>query len=413
MGGHRANGPAPAEEDSAPMQSQPNRLREKVERGIYKRRTKDGETRYEVAFLDSDGRQRWRTVGKLQDARQLRADLVSKVGSGERVAPAKIRLGEFIDEWLERQAPRLRPRTHEVYKAWLRLHVMPRLGKRKLQSLTVDDVAALIGSMAKGERYVEQDGKLVQITGNPYAAWTIRGVLVVLGRVLGSATREGLIPANPVRRLERGERPVAERRQFPSLDREAIGRLIAGTPARYRPIVTVSVLTGIRQGEALGLRWQDVDLKAGVLRVRHQLDRGGQLVEPKTQAAKRDVPIPPSLSRMLAELKERAFALGRAKPSDYVFAGETGGPMHRRNMVRRGLEKAITAAGVPHLSWHDLRHVAASVLIAEGASVAYLSRVLGHASPAITLSTYAHEFAQAEHADRTRERMEAAFGGLI
>lgn len=82
-------------------------------------------------------------------------------------------------------------------------------------------------------------------------------------------------------------------------------------------------------------------------------------------------------------------------------------------MVRRGLEKAIVAAGVPHLSWHDLRHLAASVLIAEGASVAYVSRVLGHASPAITLSIYAHESARAEHADRTRERMEAAFGGLL
>lgn len=87
--------------------------------------------------------------------------------------------------------------------------------------------------------------------------------------------------------------------------------------------------------------------------------------------------------------------------------------MHRRNMVRRGLQKEITATGLPHLSWRDLRHVAASALIAEGASVPYVSRVLGHANPAITLSTYAHEFARAEHADRTRERMEQAFGSIL
>ena len=92
---------------------------------------------------------------------------------------------------------------------------------------------------------------------------------------------------------------------------------------------------------------------------------------------------------------------------------ETGGPLHHRNIVRRGLDKAIAAAEVPKLTWHDLRHLAASALISQGASVAYLSRVLGHASPAITLNTYAHEFARAEHADRAREQMEAAFGGLL
>jgi len=80
------------------------------------------------------------------------------------------------------------------------------------------------------------------------------------------------------------------------------------------------------------------------------------------------------------------------------------------NVGRRGLEPALKAAKLPALSWHDLRHVAASVLIAEGASVAYVARVPGHANPAITLSTYAHEFARAEHDDRTRDGMEAAFG---
>ena len=87
--------------------------------------------------------------------------------------------------------------------------------------------------------------------------------------------------------------------------------------------------------------------------------------------------------------------------------------MHHRNIVRRGLEKALAAAELPHLSWHDLRHVAASALIAEGASVAYLSRLLGHASPAITLNTYAHVYGRVEHDDRTRDQMEAAFGEVL
>jgi integrase len=178
-------------------------------------------------------------------------------------------------------------------------------------------------------------------------------------------------------------------------------------------MIAVSVLTGIRQGEALGLRWQDVDLKTGMISVRYQLGRNGGLVEPKTAAARRDIPIPPSLGRVLSAHKRQAFASGYAKPSDFVFASMTGGPLNHRNITRRGLEKAIAKSGIPKLRWHDLRHIAASALIAEGASVPYLSRVLGHSNPSVTLAIYAHEFARVEHADQTRDRMEEAFGRLI
>src|SRR5438105_2429351 len=126
------------------MQAKGNPLRERVERSIYKRTTKTGETRYEVAFVDSDGRQRWRTVEKLQEARDLRAELVAKVNRGERVAPSKLTFAAFSDEWLVRQETQLRPKTHDLYSAYLRLHLTPRLGRRRLQSITVDDVADLI-----------------------------------------------------------------------------------------------------------------------------------------------------------------------------------------------------------------------------------------------------------------------------
>ena len=399
-----------ANPEGGPSSPKQRAVRERVERGIYRRRTAAGQTRYEIAYLDSDGKQRWKTEATLRDARLRRAELVTRIGRGERVAPSNVSVAAFADSWLARQESRLRPTTHTLYATYLRLHVKPRLGHRRLQSVTVDDVASLIGEMQRGVRYVERDDRVVPVTGKPFAPWTIRGVLVVLGRVFGAAVRDGTIPANPVRRLEKGERPQVERRGFPELDREAIGLLIGATPPRYRALVAVSVLTGLRQGEALGLRWDDVDVKAGVLRVRRQLDRRGELVEPKTTAAKRDVPIPPSLSRMLAA--HRLASLHSAG-SDFVFASERGGPMHHRNIVRRGLEKALAMAQLPHLSWHDLRHVAASYLIAEGASVAYLSRLLGHATPAITLSTYAHVYARVEHDDRTRDQMEAAFGDVL
>jgi integrase len=267
--------------------------------------------------------------------------------------------------------------------------------------------------MQRGVRVVERDGRLVPDVGKPFSAWTIRGTVAVLGRVLGSAARRGLIPANPVSRLERGERPRIVRRELPSLDREAIGRLIASTPERYRTLVAVSVLTGVRQSEALGLRWQDVDVKIGVIRVRWQLDRQGNLVEPKTNAARREIPIPQSLARMLAEHRLVADP-EHSSERDFVFASETGGPLHHRNIVRRGLEKAVAGAGLPHLRWHDLRHLAASALIAESdGDVDSVSRVLGHSSASITQTVYAHEFEKVRRADRMRERMEAAYGTML
>jgi integrase len=153
----------------------------------------------------------------------------------------------------------LRPKTIDRYSTDLRLHVLPKFGRRKLSSLDVEDVAGL----------------LADLRARRLAGWTQRGVLVALGRVVGTAARRGLIPENPIAKLERGERPKVQRREFPSLDRGAVAGLIAATPDRYRPLVAVSVLTGIRQGEALGLRWQDVDTREGVLRVRwaHRLAR--------------------------------------------------------------------------------------------------------------------------------------------
>jgi integrase len=346
--------------------------------------------RYEVAFVDNEGRQRWRTTGTLREARLLRADLVSKVSRGERVAPSKLTVAAYSAEWLATLEGRLRPRSTALYEGHLRVHVLPRLGRRRLADVTVDDVASLLGEL-------QREG---------LAPWSVRGVLAVLGRLLGSAERRGLIAANPVRRLERGERPRVERREFPALDAEAVGRLIAATPERYRVLVALSVLTGLRQGEALGLRWSDVDLGEGTVHVRFRLDRSGVLSVPKTEAARREIPFPPVLGRILAEHRLASPFSGEG---DFVFCSETGAPLGRRAVVRGGLEPALAAAGLPYLRWHDLRHVAASLLIAQGASVGHVSRLLGHSSSASTLSTYAHAFAAAEHDEAMRERMEQAW----
>jgi integrase len=136
-----------------------------------------------------------------------------------------------------------------------------------------------------------------------------------------------MIPTNPVAQLERSERPRVEREILPSPDRAAVGRLITSTPERHRVLRRHIRSARAPAGEALGLRWQDVDTRESIIRVRVQLDRRGELVEPKTAAARRDVPMSVSLSQMLA-----AHASARAEPVEQTrerveaaFGGVLGG----------------------------------------------------------------------------------------
>jgi integrase len=146
--------------------------------------------------------------------------------------------------------------------------------------------------------------------------------------------------------------------------------------------------------------------------VRKQLGRDGVRVVPKTASGVREVSLMPALTRLLCEHKLKTpFSL----ESDFVFTSATGGPLHYRNVTRRGLERAFEHATIvePRPRFHDLRHTAASLLIAEGLNVVYVSRQLGHASPDITLRLYAHLFDRAEHAQRANDALEARFGHLL
>jgi len=168
-------------------------------------------------------------------------------------------------------------------------------------------------------------------------------------------------------------------------------------------------------GELLGLTWADVDLDEGVVRVRRQIDREGNRVEPKTPQAKRAIVLMPALSRLL---REHRIASPYSAPGDFVFASQIGEAMEHRNVAQRGLDRAVRLAelddpGKPKLRFHDLRDGFASALIAQGADVVFLSRQLGHASPQITLGTYAHLYAEAAHATRQQRLLNVAFGEAL
>src|SRR5438874_1199616 len=125
------------------MQAKASPRRTRLERGIYYRDTPRGR-RYEITYIDSLGRRRWKvTEGGIKEARAVLADVVSRLSRGERVAPSKLTLSEIAATWLEAQRDRLRPRTIERYESVLRLHVLPRLGRFRAASITEEEIADL------------------------------------------------------------------------------------------------------------------------------------------------------------------------------------------------------------------------------------------------------------------------------
>jgi len=183
--------------------------------------------------------------------------------------------------------------------------------------------------------------------------------------------------------------------------------LLDVAPPRFRTLLAAAVLTGMRQGEILGLQWDDVDFDANVIHVRRQANQKGQLVEPKTSQAKRAIVLSPGLARMLREHKMASKFKG---VDDLVFPSGTGRPQNGRNVARRGLEKALAEAELGKLRFHDLRHTYASLLIAEGLNVVFVSRQMGHSSPDITLRVYSHLWGAAEHASKASAALDAVYG---
>ncbi len=269
--------------------------------------------------------------------------------------------------------------TLRNYDAIARCHLLPSLGHRRLGELTVLDVDHLLSR--------KRDEGL--------ASSTVRRIRLVLAQCLEQAVRWGLVGRN-VAALSRAPRAVrAEGRTLTPAQARHLLATLRGH--RLEALFALMLATGLRRGEALGLRWTDFDRANGVVRVQRQLKREGAglvTTDTKTFRSRRAVNLPTSIVAVLLEHEGRQHLERRRRgpdgvDTDFVFTTTKGTPIDQRNFYRE-FRRVCETAGLGHWHPHELRHSAASLMLAQGVPLHVVSQVLGHSSIRLTSDVYGH-----------------------
>lgn len=376
---------------------------------------KDGRAvaRYPVG-RDAAGRISYATSyhATLAAAEAARARAVAQFTLG--LAPPDQRpLEQYLATWLETV---IRPTrtlgTYLSYQRTLRQHVVPTLGAIPLGRLTRDDVQRLLNAKAQETYARRRRGQKEE--QRPLAPVTVGNIRSVLRAALAPAVRDGLIPRNPA---ALAGVPSAPPRPYVVLSTvEARALLAAAAGERLGALFVVALAVGLRRGEAFGLRWVDVDLERGRLRVveQRQWRKGrGWVAERPKAASSGEVPLPAfavAVLRVHRERQEEERQRARAwVDHGLVFCGRRGQPLDEGTM-RLAWTRILTAAGLAGrgLRPHDLRHSAGTLLHAQGADLATIMATLRHRTPAMALR-YIHSLAESQQA--AAERMDRALTG--
>jgi len=357
---------------------------------------KDGRWQGAVYVLTSDGTIRRKFVygktgaeatRKMVDARK-RSDLGLP-------ADATTKLADYLAQWLRDVArPQLRPRTFEMYSRCVDRHIVPTIGRKRLNALSPADVRKLLNDK----------------TNAGLAPRTVSYVRAVLRSALSQAVRDGLLQRNVAALAKPPRIPRSEVKALSPV--EANKLLATARGDRLRAVWVIALSLGLRRSELLGLSWSGIDLERRTLRVARGVQRvDGHLVldELKSATSHRTLPLPHVVVEALEvhrtrQANERLVA-GRAwQDCDLVFCTEIGTPLDPRNLNRSfralliragvGVDPVETADGrtgwTTRVRLHDLRHSCASFLLSQGASPRVVMEVLGHSGIAVTMNMYAH-----------------------
>lgn len=361
--------------------------------------------RYELR-ITIDGVRR-KVTGKTQAEVNERADLLRRNAELGPGLPAEVTVARYLEHWIAEVLPLtdLAQTTRDQYERMSRLYVIPTLGRRRLDQLAPADVRSM----------------LARLSDQGLSPATLRQARSVLSRALRTAEIDGLVTRNAARLVDGVRQANKEGRTLTPDDARTL--LNAAQGHEYEALVYVLLSLGLRKGEALGLSWADIDLDGAPpkLSVRRALKKDSRdrtyLDTPKTARSRRTIHLPATLVEVLRRHKARqseqrlAFGEGwggRWADEDLVFTTSIGTALDP-NRVNRQVQQIAADAGLGRWTPHELRHSAASLLLAQGVPLKTISEMLGHSSIRVTADVYGHllEPAKAEAADA----MESALWG--
>ena len=360
----------------------------------------DGRWQARITIRQDGKTQRRAFYGRTQaEARKKLTAALKQTDDNLPLPGQGLTLGAFLKTWLKAKEPDLRPESYRRYREACELHVIPSIGRTSLVRLSPGDVQKCYSACRdKG------------LSGT-----TVALVHGTLHKALDDATRWGQVIRNVADLVDTPRRSTPEMR--PLTAEEASRLLVAAQGEPLEAFYTVALTSGLRLGELQAVRWREVDLEKKRLRVVATLtgvaDGTPILAPPKTAKSRREVYLSEMASESLhrhraQQLENRLLAGQLWQDHDLVFCNAFGRPLDGNNIRERSFKRLLAKAGLAPMRFHDLRHAAASLLLAEGVGVKVISEMLGHADITVTLKVYAHLMPTAQ--EQAAGAMDRLFG---
>lgn len=336
-------------------------------------------------------------------------------------------IADFAAAWLRSlRESDYKASTLDGYVRDVERYIVPHLGTIPLRELDRRRVAAWMRDIQREQTRAAEDrarnGAWENLTAKEReeriksaGSAAVNRARRTLSRMLSAAVAQDMLPTNPAQLLDRATIPTYRPRDARTLDREHVEKLFRELQHyRYGSMLIVALLTGARQSELVGLRWSDVDLRKGVFHVRRNLVLVGRTFHagsPKTESSARILPLPKIASSALRGHRDAMRAVGQDVDKGLVWATERHKPIERGYLLKKMLYPTLGRLGLPRVTWHQLRHSCASILIEMGVPLEAVSRMLGHKDPGVTLRIYNKAFRGRERV--AAEAVDAAFGSTL
>ena len=341
---------------------------------------KDG--RWEARVTLPDGRRKCYYGETRQEVASKMYTALRDIEGGLPITGDRQTVAQYLEGWLETVKPNTEPGTYRRYNDFVRLHLVPTIGKVVLSKLSGQQVQLCMS----------------RLLNKGLSTTTVHNIHAMLHKALKDALLLGLVQRNVTEMVK------APRRQHHEMmtltEDQARAMLAAVADDRFEAVYVLALSTGMREGEIFALRWQDVDLKAGALVVRQTIkeaEKGYMIGKTKTVYSRRRILLAESAIESLKQHRQRQeaerSALGEAWESsmDLVFPNTVGGRIIPDNFVKRHFKPLLKGLKLPgEIRFHDLRHTCATLLLSKGVNVKVVSEMLGHSDVSITLRIYSH-----------------------